>query len=123
MAAIHTVAVIGAGVMGRGIAHAAALAGYRTILEDILPSALRKAGDEIRSALDQAVGVGELSPEQAQAAFARVEYAHSVEEAARQAEFVIEAVPEEMESKIEIFTMRKLGCSRAAMERSQCRKD
>ena len=55
MAAFHTAAVIGAGVMGRGIAHAAALAGYRTILEDILPTALRKAGDEIRGALDQGV--------------------------------------------------------------------
>jgi len=62
MAAIQTVAVIGAGVMGRGIAHAAALAGYRTILEDILPAALRKAGDEIRGALDQAAESGELSP-------------------------------------------------------------
>ena len=38
MATINTIAVIGAGVMGRGIAHAAALAGYRTILEDSLPA-------------------------------------------------------------------------------------
>jgi 3-hydroxybutyryl-CoA dehydrogenase len=110
MAALHTVAVIGAGVMGRGIAHAAALAGYRTILEDILPATLRQAGDEIRGTLDQAVAAGKLSPEQAQAAFARLQYAHSVEEAARQADFVIEAVPEEMESKIEIFTMLDKIC-------------
>jgi 3-hydroxybutyryl-CoA dehydrogenase len=110
MAAIQTVAVIGAGVMGRGIAHAAALAGYRTILEDILPAALRKAGDEIRGALDQAAESGELSPAQAQAAFARLHYVHSVEEAARQADFIIEAVPEEMESKLEIFTMLDKIC-------------
>jgi 3-hydroxybutyryl-CoA dehydrogenase len=110
MAAIHTIAVIGAGVMGRGIAHAAALAGYRTILEDILPATLRKAGDEIRGTLDQGVEAGKLSPEQANAAFARLEYANSVEEAARQADFVIEAVPEEMESKIEIFTMLDKIC-------------
>jgi 3-hydroxybutyryl-CoA dehydrogenase len=110
MPAIHTVAVIGAGVMGRGIAHAAALAGYRTILEDILPATLRKAGDEIRGTLDQAVEAGKLSPEQARAAFTRLEYASSVEEAARQADFVIEAVPEEMESKIEIFTMLDKIC-------------
>ncbi len=37
MAEVRTIAVIGAGIMGRGIAHAAALGGYRTILEDILP--------------------------------------------------------------------------------------
>ena len=71
---------------------------------------MRKAGDEIRGNLDQAVETGKLSPEQAHAAFARVEYANSVEEAARQADFVIEAVPEEMESKIEIFTMLDKIC-------------
>jgi 3-hydroxybutyryl-CoA dehydrogenase len=71
---------------------------------------LRQAGDEIRGTLDQAVAAGKLSPEQAQAAFARLQYAHSVEEAARQADFVIEAVPEEMESKIEIFTMLDKIC-------------
>jgi 3-hydroxybutyryl-CoA dehydrogenase len=41
--AVQTIAVIGAGIMGRGIAHAAALGGYRTILEDLLPNALRKS--------------------------------------------------------------------------------
>jgi len=62
VAEIRTVAVIGAGIMGRGIAHAAALGGYPTILEDILPNALRKAETEIRAHLDQAVelGSGEL---------------------------------------------------------------
>jgi 3-hydroxyacyl-CoA dehydrogenase len=38
MTEVRTVAVIGAGIMGRGIAHAAALGGYRTILEDLLPA-------------------------------------------------------------------------------------
>jgi 3-hydroxybutyryl-CoA dehydrogenase len=47
VAEVKTVAVIGAGIMGRGIAHAAALAGCRTILEDLLPNALRKAETEI----------------------------------------------------------------------------
>ena len=51
MAEVRTIAVIGAGIMGRGIAHAAALGGYRTILEDILPTALRKAETEIRKAV------------------------------------------------------------------------
>ena len=54
-------AVIGAGIMGRGIAHAAALGGYRTILEDILPNALRKAETEIRANLDKAVELGKVS--------------------------------------------------------------
>jgi 3-hydroxybutyryl-CoA dehydrogenase len=107
---IQTVAVIGAGIMGRGIAHAAALGGYRTILEDLLPNALRKAENEIRANLDKAVELGKVTACDAQAALSRIEYAGSVDEAARPADLVIEAVPEEMESKIEIFTLLDKIC-------------
>src|ERR1700692_827972 len=96
--------------MGRGIAHAASVCGYRTILEDLLPGALRRAGTEIRSNLDKAVELGKVSSLDAEAALRRLEYAGSVEEAAREAEFVIEAVPEEMEAKIEIFTLLDKIC-------------
>ncbi len=105
MTEVRTIAVIGAGTMGRGIAHAAALGGYRTILEDILPNALRRAESEIRTNLDKAVELGKVTARDAGAAFARLEFASSVDEAARQADLVIEAVPEELESKIEIFTL------------------
>jgi 3-hydroxybutyryl-CoA dehydrogenase len=107
---VRTVAVIGAGIMGRGIAHAAALGGYRTILEDILPSALRRAGDEIRANLDKAIELGKVTPDEAKDAIGRIEYAGAVDEAARAADLVIEAVPEEMESKIEIFTLLDKIC-------------
>ncbi len=110
MAEIKTIAVIGAGIMGRGIAHAAALGGYRTVLEDVLPGSLRKAEGEIRGTLDKAVELGKVSAPEADAAFKRLEYAGSVEEAAREADLVIEAVPEEMESKIEIFTLLDKIC-------------
>ena len=115
MAAIKTIAVIGAGIMGRGIAHAAALGGYRTILEDLLPGALRRAESEIRTNLDQAVELGKVSSPEADAAFHRLEYAGSVDEAAREADLVIEAVPEEMESKIEIFTLLDKICRPATL--------
>jgi 3-hydroxybutyryl-CoA dehydrogenase len=107
---VNTIAVIGAGIMGRGIAHVAALGGYRTILEDLLPNALRKAEDEIRVNLDKAVELGKLSAGAAETALGRLEYAGSVEEAAREADLVLEAVPEEMESKIEIFTLLDKIC-------------
>ena len=110
MAEIRTVAVIGAGIMGRGIAHAAALGGYRTILEDILPTTLRKAETEIRANLDEAVELGKVTKNDADGAFERLQYASSVEQAAREADLVIEAVPEEMESKIEIFTLLDKVC-------------
>ena len=105
MPSIQAVAVIGAGIMGRGIAHVAALGGYRTILEDILPASLRKAETEIRSNLDKGVELGKLERSAAEAALSRIQFAGSVEEAAREADLIIEAVPEEMDSKIEIFTL------------------
>ena len=92
MAEVGSIAVIGAGIMGRGIAHAAALGGYRTILEDILPAALRKAEGEIRGNLDKGVELGKVGRAEADAALARIEFAGSIEEAARQADLVIEAV-------------------------------
>jgi 3-hydroxybutyryl-CoA dehydrogenase len=110
VAEIKTVAVIGAGPLGRGIAHRTTLAGYRTILEDILPSSLRKSEAGFRTLLDQLLGSGTVSPPEAEAALSRLEYAGSVEEAARPADLVIEAVPDEMESKLEIFTLLDRIC-------------
>jgi 3-hydroxybutyryl-CoA dehydrogenase len=110
MAEVHTIAVIGAGTMGRGIAHVAALGGFHTILEDLLPDALRKAESEIRANFDKAVELGKVSAGAADEAQSRLQYAGSVEEAAREADLVIEAVPEEMESKIEIFTLLDKIC-------------
>ena len=110
MTHIRTISVIGAGIMGRGIAHAAAVGGFRTILEDILPASLRRAETEIRSNLDKSVELGKADRSQADAAFNRIEFASSLEDAARAADLVIEAVPEELESKIEIFTLLDKLC-------------
>jgi 3-hydroxybutyryl-CoA dehydrogenase len=107
---VKTIAVIGAGIMGRGIAHVSALGGYRTILEDILPASLRRAEGEIRGNLDKAIDLGKVSRTDADSALNRLEYASTVEDAAREADLVIEAVPEEMESKIEIFTLLDKIC-------------
>jgi 3-hydroxybutyryl-CoA dehydrogenase len=110
VAEIRTVAVIGAGTLGSRIAYAAALAGYRTILEDILPASLRRAEMVVRAGLDAATGTGLVNQENAREALARLEYASNVEEAARQADLVIEAVPDELESKLEIFVLLDKIC-------------
>ena len=91
---VKTIAVIGAGTMGRGIAYAAAFGGYRTILEDITQSMLDAGLDYIRTSLDDAVTRGKLTADQRDRAFAQLGSAHSVEEACREADIVIEAVPE-----------------------------
>jgi 3-hydroxybutyryl-CoA dehydrogenase len=110
MAEVQTIAVIGAGPLGRSIAQLAARGGYRTILEDLLPNALRRAESEIRTRFDRAVQSGEVSAESANLAFSHLEFASTVEDAARPADLVIEAVPEELESKIEIFTLLDKIC-------------
>jgi 3-hydroxybutyryl-CoA dehydrogenase len=113
--AIETIAVCGAGIMGRGIAHAAALGGYQTILEDLQPTALEKAKTEIRANLDKAVELGKLNATEAGAALTRIRFVTNVAEAAREADLVIEAVPEEMNLKVEIFSELDRACRPAAI--------
>jgi 3-hydroxybutyryl-CoA dehydrogenase len=102
---VNTIAVIGAGTMGRGIAYAAALGGYRTILEDISAPMLEQGQAYIRQSLEEGVARGKVSPQQKEHALAHLGGARSVEDACREADLVIEAVPEEMELKLEIFTL------------------
>lgn len=91
--------------MGRGIAYAAAFGGYRTILEDISPAMLEQGVAYIREALEEGVARGKVTPEQRDRALAQLSTANCLEDACRQADLVIEAVPEEMELKLEIFTL------------------
>lgn len=107
---ISTIAVIGAGAAGRRIALATALAGCHTILEDLLPNALRRAEAEIGASLDESIAAAHLSRAEADSASRRIEYAGSIEDAARRADLVIEAVPDELESKLEIFTLLDRIC-------------
>ncbi len=100
---VKTVAVIGAGTMGRGIAYAASAGGFRTILEDVSAPMLQAGLAYIRQALEDGVTRGKLTAEQKEHAVAQLGSARSVEEAAREADLIIEAVPEEMQLKLDIF--------------------
>ncbi len=112
---VNTIAVIGAGTMGRGIAYAAAVAGYRTILEDVAPEVLEKGATYIRQALDEGVARGKVTPEQKGKALDLLVTSQSVEEAARAADLVIEAVPEQMPLKVEIFQTLSRVASKGAI--------
>jgi 3-hydroxybutyryl-CoA dehydrogenase len=107
---IRTIAVIGAGPAGRSIAEIAVIGGFRTILEDILPASLRRAEGEIRDRLHAAVEAGSVPRTAAEAALSRLEFASSLEDAAREADMVIEAVPDEFDSKEEIFRLLDRIC-------------
>ena len=102
---VKTVGVIGAGTMGRGIAYAAAFGGYRTILEDVSPSMLEQAVAYIRQALDEGVTRGKVTPQQRDAAIVNLSTTAAVEDVSPEADLLIEAVPEEMKLKIEIFAL------------------
>ncbi len=102
---VNAIAVIGAGTMGRGIAYAAALGGYRTILEDISAAVLEAGVAYIRQALDEGIARGKVTAEQRDRALKQLTTARSVEDACRDVDLIIEAVPEDMELKIEIFTL------------------
>lgn len=99
------IGVIGAGTMGRGIAYAAALGGYRTILEDVSPAMVDQGVAYIREALGEGVSRAKVTLEQQERAIANLATSHSVEDVCREADLLIEAVPEEMELKLEIFTI------------------
>lgn len=100
---IRTVAVLGAGIMGRGIAYVSALGGYHTILQDTDAEVLHKAHAEISAIFEKGVATGKVESEDAASAMHRLTTMRSIEECAPRADLVIEAVPERIELKVELF--------------------
>ena len=108
--AVERIAILGAGLMGRGIAHAAAVGGFETTLVDVAPAALEKALGHIGKDLDEGVVRGKLSDGAAAAARARLSSGTDLETAARAADFVVEAVPEDIGLKLATFARLDAVC-------------
>jgi 3-hydroxybutyryl-CoA dehydrogenase len=102
---VKTIAVIGAGTMGRSIACAAALGGLKTVLEDISPRALEQAVAWIQQSFEGGVVPGEVEAGVREKALALSSTATDVKDAIRDAELIIETLPEELEMKLELFTI------------------
>jgi len=100
---VATVTVLGAGTMGAGIAHVAALGGYATRLFDAFPEALERAGATIERNLAKGVERGKVAAADAATARGRLSRERELEPALAGADLVIEAVPEEMALKVELF--------------------
>ncbi len=110
MATVNKFLVVGAGIMGNGIAHVAALAGYETALVDVSKEALEKAMSTIRRNLDKGVELGKLSAAERDAAMKRLRTSQDLQQKAREADFVLEAVPEKIDLKIRIFSALDRTC-------------
>lgn len=95
-------AVIGAGLMGSGIAQVAAVAGWEVVLRDVTDAALTKGTDAIRDSLARFVGKGKLEEADADAALARISRTTDLD-AAADVDIVVEAVFEQLDVKHEIF--------------------
>jgi len=111
---IRTVAVIGAGNAGRSFALSCAAAGFHVVLEDVMPVNLRRAEDEYqlhrhsgshRDPESLYLNRAEMADVQARISPGSLSTALTVEDAVRNADLAIDFVPDELESKLEIFSM------------------
>ncbi len=99
---MERIGVIGAGTMGHGIAHVCAAAGYQVVIADANTETLGKALGKIRANLDKGVEKGKVAPDDRDATLGRLAVG-TLEDAARTADLVIEAVPEKLELKQALF--------------------
>ena len=112
---VSTIAVIGAGTMGRGIAHVSALGGFQTVLNDVSDELLQKAQTRIRQDLHKAISLGKLTDSEMEAAFGRLTLDNNMDRAVENADLVIEAVPERIDLKLDVFSRLDLACASHAV--------
>jgi len=100
---INNIVVVGSGVMGRGIAYVGAVGGYSVTLVDVNEAALENAKKELNSIFEKGLSRGKISAETIELSKKNLYYATSLQEAASEADLVIEAVPEKAEIKKAVF--------------------
>jgi enoyl-CoA hydratase/3-hydroxyacyl-CoA dehydrogenase len=100
---VKNITVLGSGIMGHGIAQVAATAGYNIVLRDIKQEFLDKAMGKIKWSLDKLVSKEKISREEGDAIFARITPIVDLADAVKNAELVIEVVPEIMELKKSVY--------------------
>ncbi len=100
---VQHITVIGAGQMGHQIAMLSAIGGYETVIQDISEESLQKAEMKLRGIMSKWEEKGKLSKEAIEAAFGRLSFTTSLEEAVKETDFVIEAVVEKLDIKRDIF--------------------
>ena len=100
---LKNITILGSGVMGHGIAQVSATAGYNVVLRDIKQEFLDKAMEKVKWSLDKLVSKEKISKEEGDAIFARITPVVDLNEAVKNAEMVIEVVPEIMDLKKKVY--------------------
>ncbi|SIQ03082.1 3-hydroxybutyryl-CoA dehydrogenase [Peribacillus simplex] len=100
---IKKIAIIGSGVMGSGIAQSFAVSGYFVTINDIKEELLHHAQNRISENLSLLIEEGALTDQEKQDALANITYSADLEEAVRDADFIIEAIPEVIELKLNLY--------------------
>jgi 3-hydroxybutyryl-CoA dehydrogenase len=95
--------VIGSGVMGRGIAYVSCLGGFETVLIDVEEKQLRNAEQEINSIFEKGLARGKISADDIESAKAKLRYSNFLVDNVKDADLIIEAVPEKIDIKKTIF--------------------
>src|SRR5437867_7548525 len=107
---IRQIAILGSGTMGKGIAYLSAVAGYETVIHDLDAGALDAARASIESALRKGVEKGKLAASMPEEAMKGIQVAGDLEPATRTADLIIEAVPEDLDLKQNLFSQVDLFC-------------
>jgi 3-hydroxybutyryl-CoA dehydrogenase len=100
---IKQIAVLGAGTMGHGIAHAAIAGGYTTRMFDVSEAAVQKGSDAIHAIVRKGVDLGKVSSSDADAMLGRLSSTAVIADALSGADLVIEAAPEKIELKLSLM--------------------
>jgi len=102
---VNTIAVIGAGTMGRIIAYTVVVGGYRAVLEDTSPEALDKGVAWIKQMIAEESVHGNGKAGEHDKMLALISTSNRVEDAVREADLIIETVADDLEMKLELFTI------------------
>jgi 3-hydroxybutyryl-CoA dehydrogenase len=100
---IRTIAVIGAGIMGNGIAQVAAQAGFNAVMRDVEDRFVQKGLETIKTSVKRLANSDKMTQGEAEATLGRISVTTDLREACKSADFVIEAVPEDIELKKSVF--------------------
>jgi enoyl-CoA hydratase/3-hydroxyacyl-CoA dehydrogenase len=100
---IKNITILGSGVMGHGIAQVSATAGYNVVLRDIKQEFLDKAMEKIKWSLDKLVSKEKITKQEGDAIFSRIIPIVDLTEAVKNAEMIIEVVPEIMDLKKKVY--------------------